>query len=131
MNPALHAREQSSQCCSLCTVPSGAVHASIAPSPGVQCSSLCPNAPSPEVQCSSMHPVQGRHAPSVAQWIEPRPPTVQARVYYAVRLINSFSLVIKTFFQYFNIKDTNFMNESFIKISRTFVESQADPGLEL
>ena len=45
-------------------------------------------------------------------------------------LIHSFSSVIKTFLQYFSIEDTHFMNESFIKISRTFVKSQADPGLE-
>ena len=54
-------------------------------------------------------------------------------MYYAVRLIiiNSFFSVIKTFLQYFSIEDTHFMNESFIKISRMFVKSQADPGLGL
>ena len=46
-------------------------------------------------------------------------------------LIYSFSSVIKTFLQYFSIEDTHFINESFIKISRTCVKSQADPGLEL
>ena len=46
-------------------------------------------------------------------------------------LIHSFSPVIKIFLQYFSIEDTHFMNESFIKISRTCVKSQADPGLEL
>ena len=47
------------------------------------------------------------------------------------RLINSFSSVIKIFLQYFSIEDTHFMNESFIKIRRTFVKSKVDPGLEL
>ena len=46
-------------------------------------------------------------------------------------LIYSFSSVIKIFLQYFSIEDTHFMKESFIKISRTCVKSQADPGLEL
>ena len=46
-------------------------------------------------------------------------------------LIYSFSSVIKTFLQYFSIEDTHFMNESFIKISRTCVKSKADSGLEL
>ena len=46
-------------------------------------------------------------------------------------LIYSFSSVIKIFLQYFSIEDTHFMNESFIKISRTCVKSQADQGLEL
>ena len=44
---------------------------------------------------------------------------------------NSTASVIKTFLQYFSIEDTHFMNELFIKISRTCVKSQADPGLEL
>ena len=48
-----------------------------------------------------------------------------------VWLIHSFSSVIKIFLKYYSIKDTHFMNESFIKIRRTFVKSQADPGLEL
>ena len=46
-------------------------------------------------------------------------------------LIYSFSSIIKIFLQYFSIEDTDFMNESFIKISRTCVKSQSDPGLEL
>ena len=47
-------------------------------------------------------------------------------------LINSFSSVIKFFFQYFSIDDTHFRYESFIKIIRTFVEFQTDcrPGAE-
>ena len=46
-------------------------------------------------------------------------------------LIHDFSSVIKRFLQYFSIEDTHFMNESFIKISRTFVKFKVDPALEL
>ena len=46
-------------------------------------------------------------------------------------LIHSFFSVIKIFLQYFSIEDTHFMNESFIKISRTFVKSGAVEGLAL
>ena len=42
-------------------------------------------------------------------------------------LIYSFSSIIQKYLQYFSINDTNFNNESFIKIGLTFVETR-NPG---
>ena len=44
-------------------------------------------------------------------------------------VINTFSSIIKKILQYFSIKDAHFINESFIKIGRTLVETQGDIGL--
>ena len=58
-----------------------------------------------------------------------RPPTVQAWVYYAVRPVND--LIFFNNFKIPSVEDTHFINESIIKISGIYVETQADPGLEL